>query len=507
MKINDAQGSKDNSQSVEILLIETFACCPHLETSGEIAIEFSKKGFKVGIVFIDVDNPDDYTPKRNFFIPKSRQNRVKALFRVLSDFNIKNHFIEVPDKSDKSIIYLLFEEIKEQIENCNDINCIKKIKLNDIKIGMGVASSYVSYMRDPEPCIDKNLIKRYFKSAIATYVITEKLLQRFSPHKVITYNGRFACSKPIVDVCKKYSIPLLYHERGATKERYYLSEKSPHDFKAIRASIKEMWESSLDENKEKIAESYFLRKIKGETIGWVSFTENQIKGLIPEKSKKYRWTYYSSSDDEFIYVEDYIENPIFKSQTEAIKWLIDYVGNLDDVELVIRVHPHKQQKSQKLRDFWNNLNGRNVLVVPSHSPVDSYALAKSSDLVIVYNSTIGVEAAYLGKAVITIDDALYKSLNCTYEPLSLQELDNYLSLKKLQSKEIKNVLPFGYYHMLYGNLFLYYKPYSLFYGKFVDTYLCYYEENTIFSKLNKIKFKFVLFIRVIKKFLFVNKRR
>ncbi|WJI26753.1 DUF354 domain-containing protein [Thermosynechococcus sp. B3] len=481
--------------AVDILLIETFAYCPHLETSGEIAIELKKTNdLEVGIAFIDVDNPDDYIPKPKLFIPRSRQNRVRALFRVLNRYGIENCWIEIPDEVSTKLI---FEKIQNQIDNCNDIQSIKEIRIDDFKIGMGVASSYVSYMKDPEPYINKNLIERYFKSAIATYLTAERLIKCFNPLKVITYNGRFACSKPIVDVCKKYSIPLLYHERGATKERYYLSDKSPHDFKAIRASIKEMWELSQDQNKEEIAESYFLRKIKGEGIGWVSFTEKQIKGMIPEKSKKYRWTYYSSSDDEYIYVEDSIEHPIFKSQIESIHWLINYAAQLDDVELVIRVHPHKEQKSQKLRDSWNNLNGKNVLVVPSYSLVDSYALAKNSDLIIVYGSTMGVEAAYLGKPVITIGDATYKGLDCTYEPSSLQELRDYLSLKKLEPKETKNSLPFGYYYMLYGNLFSYYKPYNLFQGKFVDEHLSY--ENQIFSRLYEMKLKLTRLFQFIKR--------
>ncbi|URR34925.1 hypothetical protein NBE99_09780 [Thermosynechococcus sp. HN-54] len=468
--------------TVDILLIETFAYCPHLETSGEIAIKFKKNDLEVGIVFIDVDNPDDYIPKPKFLIPRSRQNRVKALFGVLKGYNIENCWIEIPDES---LTNLLFEKIRNQIDSCNDIRSIKEIKIHDLNIGLGVASSYVSYMKDPEPYINKELIQRYFKSAIATYLTTEKLIKRFSPRKIITYNGRFACSKPIVDLCKKYSIPLLYHERGATKERYYLSDNSPHDFKAIRTSIKEMWELSEVQGKDEIAESYFLRKIKGEGIGWVSFTENQLKGMVPEKSKKYRWTYYSSSDDEFIYVEGSIEHPIFKSQIEAIHWLIDYVAKLNDVELVIRVHPYKEQKSQRLRDFWNNLCGKNVSVVPSYSPVDSYALAKNSDLIIVYGSTIGVEAAYLGKPVIVIGDATYRELDCVYEPSSLEELSGYLSLKFLNPKNSKNVMPFGYYYMTYGELFSYYKPYSLFHGKFVDKYLLY--ENQIFSRLHELK--------------------
>lgn len=454
--------------TLDALLIETFAYCPHLETSGEIAIKLKQKSLEVAIAFIDVDNLDDFIPKLRFL--KSRQNRVKALFRVLSRLGVENCLIEVPDKV---LTNLLFEKIQDEIESCNDIDSISKIKMSDIKIGLGVASSYVSHMKDIDPPINKKLIKRYFKSAIATYLTTEKIIQKLNPQKVITYNGRYACSKPIVEVCKKYSIPILYHERGATKERYYLSDKSPHDFKSIRASIKQIWELSQDKNKEEIAESYFFKKMQGEEIGWVSFTKEQIKGLIPKKTKKYRWTYYSSSDDEFVYVEGSVEHPIFSSQIKAIQWLIDYVAKLDDVELVIRVHPHKEQKSQRLRNFWNNLSGNNVLVVPSYSPIDSYALAKTSDLVIVYGSTIGVEAAYLGKPVIVIGDALYRGLNCAYEPCTKEDLETLLSRNLIVPKPRENTFPFGYYSILFGIPYVYYEPETLFKGKLLGRRLKY----------------------------------
>lgn len=470
--------------SLDILVIETFCYCPHLETAGEIAIEAAKDGLKVGFIFIDVDNLDDYWPRSGLIIKTDRLNRVKKMINILNTFRIKTsiingHTYAEDFKSNLSCIISV-------VQKCTNLDSIKEIKFDNFNIGKAILNSYISLMRDSEPQINKDILIRYLISGICVYKISEEIIQDVHPDRVVTYNGRFVCSKGIVDACRKYSVPILYHERGATKERYYLSEISPHNIKAIRNHIKNTWLNLEDKEKFKIAESYFLRKIKGEEIGWVSFTANQIKDFIPKKTKKYRWTYYTSSDDEYLFLDNFIDSYIFESQISAVKFLINYVSKIENVELVIRVHPHKEKKSKRLRDFWNSLSGKNVLVIPSYSRIDSYALAKSSDLIIVYNSTMGVEASYMGKPVILLGESVYRGLDCVYEPLTEEELISILCENSLLPKPKGNCLPFGYYYSVFGNKYINYTPIDFFDGKFLGKKLDYsglfFDFNFIFRR-------------------------
>lgn len=439
-------------QNLETIVITNISAWPHLEVACEIALNYRKLGNDVAVVFVHdcmadqgyfpyLGNPIISSPIRWYY-----WNRVRYLFQLLNSKGLSNTFWDIPDWIQ---VDFLWQTLKKQVDKCTSLQEISQLKLDEnINIGLGVASSYCSRFGDPNADLKESYwIEAYFKSAISMHLSTDKVINLFQPKNVIVFNGRLAYTRPVVDTCKKHSVQVLYYEFGATISHYYVSSYSPHDLKAIKSQIQQFWQSSKSKQKITIAKLFFLRKSSGEDVGtFYSFVQRQKKGLIPKKFKAYRWTYYSSSDDELAFVDSsYKDNSIFKSQFEAIEWLIDYVDNLDDVELVIRVHPHKDKKSKRLRDYWNNLQGNNLVVVKSYSPVDSYELARSSDLVITYGSTIGIEAAYLGKPVILIGDAAYKGLDCVYEPSNIEELKSYLSLKELLPKPVENTLPFGYF--------------------------------------------------------------
>ncbi|HIK35224.1 MAG TPA: hypothetical protein IGQ15_05960 [Thermosynechococcus sp. M98_K2018_005] len=439
-------------QNIENIIITSISAWPHLEIACEIALNYNKAGHNTALVFIHDCMPDQgyfpylshpiiSLPIRSYY-----WNRVKYLFGVLNQKNVNKTFWDTPDWTK---VDLLWQRLKKQVDKCTNLEEISQVKLDEnINIGLGVASSYCSRFSDPNADLKESYwIEAYFKSAISMYLSTDKVINLFQPKNVIVFNGRTAYTRPVVETCQKHGVQVLYYEFGATLNHYYISPYSPHDLRVTRLQIQQLWQSNKSDQKITIAKSFFLRKSKGEDIGnFYSFVQRQKKNLIPKKCKTYRWTYYSSSDDELFFVDpSFINYSIFKSQAEAIEWLIEYVDNLDDIELVIRVHPHKDKKSKRLRDYWNNLQGKNILVVKSNSPVDSYELARTSDLVITYASTMGIEAAYLGKPVILIGDAAYKGLDCVYEPSNVEELKRYLSLKELTPKPVENTLPFGYF--------------------------------------------------------------
>ncbi len=473
-------------KKLDFLLIETFAYCPHLETSGEIALTLNEKGFTVGIAFILVNNLDDFHPDHfRKFLGASRKNRVINLFKTLHRFGLSNTILYIPKEYQ---VHKILKSTKNQISRIDNIEHIKQIRYEGINFGISVASSYISRLGDPEPPIDNHIIEKYFYSSIQTYIGAKDIIEKYNPTKVITYNGRYACSKPIIDICHEKNIEILYHERGATQDKYQLTTYPPHNFRAIRVQISELWESSTNKNRELTAENYFIRKAQGEGINWLSFTTDQKPGMVPPKNKKYRWVYYSSSDDEYASLDDELklDNPIFKSQFDAVEWLISFVSEIKDTELIIRVHPHKQKKSHRLRKYWEDLSGNNVVVIPSNSPIDSYALGKTSDIVITYSSTMGVEAAFLGKPVILLGDALYKGLNCVYEPQTIDELMDLLNTRILLPKPKSNAYPYGFYFYTFGTSYKFYEAESLFTGKFCGSYLTCYP---------KISYYFVKFVK------------
>ncbi len=456
---------------MDILIIESFSWNPHIETAGEIAITRTTAGLKTSFCFIDVDNPDDcrFTHinwfKKIFFIKK--RERLSQLKNILRKFGVTI----VPELP-------LSERVKLEIDSFSqnfpkNLEELKNYKYKDAELGLATTSSLITKTGALTPDLSQylTLIQRYLHSSATVYERSQILFSTYKPRKIISFNGRFACAKAVFEAAKHLNIDIEYHERGATQNQYEVFQKQPHDFKYIRHQIKNYWQVA-DINKRDIAHDFYQRRRQGDGIGWKSFTQHQQKGLAPKPLVKYRQIiYYSSSDDEFAAVGDLVKNPLFPNQREAIKFLINWIDQQDNCQLTIRVHPHLQKKSVKDRNWWNSLEGKNINVIASDSEVDSYALIASADIVLVYNSTIGVEATYWGKPSILLGDSLYSGLDCVYEPECLTELSTLLEQNVLFALPQENCLPYGYYFLRRGIEYRYYKPYGLFSGTFLGQYL------------------------------------
>ena len=69
---------------------------------------------------------------------------------------------------------------------------------------------------------------------------------------------------------------------------------------------------------------------------------------------------------------------------------------LKDFELFIRVHPiSDKRKSLYDQIKWNKFhNEKNIHVVPHDSPINSYELLDTANLVVTYGGNIALEAVY-----------------------------------------------------------------------------------------------------------------
>lgn len=470
---------------IDLLVIESFAYTPHLETAGEIAIRQAREDKITAFSYIDCDNPNCEIPLMNILLGASNRLKFEQIASILSQQNIQ---IIKPVELAKTIINDIELFALSQPSNLEEL---KNLTYKNARLGLGIASSLIS--RTGEPYVDLNLyrslLRRYMRASAFTYESAYQIIKHHSPATVITFNNRFACSKPISEVCKHLKIPLLIHDRGADYRRFSLYTQSCHNFAYIRQRIREIWQNG-GQDREIAAQSFFERKRKGDGISWKSFIDAQERGNFPERQLQRRLVYFSSSDDEFASIEDLIEQPLFKSQRDAINFLIKWVSSQPDTELVIRVHPHLREKSKVDRDWWDNLTGANVLTITADSSVDSYALADSADIVISYGSTMGIEAAYFGKPSILLGDSTYRGFGCTYEPNSLSELIELIGNKDLPILPSENALPYGFYSVTHGELYEYYKPTSLFSGLFMGVELSYEMQWVRWLKRTKL-FTFV----------------
>ena len=83
--------------------------------------------------------------------------------------------------------------------------------------------------------------------------------------------------------------------------------------------------------------------------------------------------------------------------------------------------------------------------------MNTYELAKKSDVIIVYSSKIAIELASMGMPILVVGEAWIKNKNITFDIQSEKEFLNYLNsninyLKKIAKSRKNKALKFAYYY-------------------------------------------------------------
>jgi hypothetical protein len=453
---------------VDILAIETFSITPHLETSGEICLTETLAGSVAGFAFIYANNPDTGDPRSLLeqLLGIRTCRKVSRFQRLLSSQGVI--LIEAPQLPPS----LQNDAANFARQSVTKLDNLERLTYKGASLGLGVAASLRMTTRDSDPNVTdyRYLIREYLKASALVFESTHLIIRQHRPKAVLVFNGRFACTRPIWEAARQLEVRCLFHERGATLERYAIFENQFNDIEYWRKCIRDAWDQASPDRAE-IGRSFFDRRRNGDGINWTPFTASQKRGLVPVRRAVRRLVYYSISGDEGVYESRYVARPLFESERHAVRFLIDWVGRQDNVEVVIRVHPRVKELSARERNWWDSLKGKNVSLVSACSRTDSYALAESADLVLTYKSTMGVESSFLGKPVVLLGDSAYRGFGCVYEPDTLEQLRALLAQTALPPMPRETCLPHGYFLVTFGRPYHFYQPTDLFEGSFLGIVL------------------------------------
>jgi hypothetical protein len=285
------------------------------------------------------------------------------------------------------------------------------------------------------------------------------------------------------------------HERGGKINNFLFRINSiPHSIDTISAEIESLWKSAGSDKKE-IGTTFYNNRIKRVEDAWYSFTKEQQEGRLPESFKnnegKKVVTIFNSSLDEYEGLEGF--GPYFYSNdNEGIKQICESLESHSTIKLYLRVHPNLRgldnSQNKFLREKISNL--KSVEVISAEDSVDTYELIKQSDIVIVFGSTVGAEAAFAGKKVILLGKAAYENLNCVIIPSSHEELMTILTDDSHESPKIDpdEPLKYGYWNEKFGIDYQFYKPINLtkgtYNGKLIKANPLVNEMRRIIQKMN-----------------------
>ncbi len=444
-----------------ILIVEFWNCNPHLETALELAKRHVDDGDRVAFYFCGHDTPY----KEGVVVSPADCGLFRKLPEVQGVELIgSDNLMFVPRVKMPEVGF----EIPSTFEN---LDSLMSLKYKTFEVGLAVASSLVSNLRNSRPDLNENIevIQTMILSAIQVYELTRSMIESETPDLVYLFNGRFCNHRAAMRATLDMGRELLLHERGANKFLYDVQSFMSHDVVKWQENIVAEW-SRCGNNPDAraLGAKFFTDRRDGLEQFWVSFTDHQRRNLLPDIDlTKKVITYFSSSDDEFVSVGDMFKFTVWKTQFDAVTDLIDICQKDKDIQLFIRIHPHVREKSRDDQLRWLALGEREgVTIVSFDSDVDTYALIDQSDIVVTAGSTVGIEAVFWGRPSITLGPSYYSELGVTLHPQSAAELKEMIYADSLPV-ERDRAIPYGYYMVSFGKAFMHYVPETLFKGKFL----------------------------------------
>lgn len=451
---------------MKILIYMPFAAwIPHLGTDLEIAAKHLDAGDEVHIIQCsgDLSSCEPNPSHTKLRCVACRYQRDKGL-----------SLINLPDQKRHELALNNFHRCLD-LPDFHSIEELKSFEINNVDIGMAVASTLISRTRDSNPNVSN--FEKYIHENIlmsnSIYNAIKYHLQQIEPDIFYLFNGRFAAIRPALRAAQDIGIKTFVHERTGVSQKYILSEDTyPHDIEDQKNMINNFWDNGQpNHEKEEIAKQWFEDRRNGNDQGWYSYTKSQKRMKIPDDFdvSKRNVSIYISSEDEFAAIDGWL-NPIYKSQTDAINTILN-ADTDENIRFYLRIHPNLRGLDNTQTRELSKLKGKNLTVIPADSKIDSYELMSASEKVITFGSTMGIESVYWGKPSILAGRSIYEDLGGCYIPKDHEELIDLIN-SHLNPLSNLGALKYGYFQTE-GIPYIYYNPDSLFKGKFKGIDLSY----------------------------------
>ena len=312
---------------------------------------------------------------------------------------------------------------------------------------------------DPETLY---IFRQYILSAWNVAQQFGALLDQAQPKKVVVFNGMFYPEAVARWAAQKRGIPVIAHEVAL---RPFTGYFTTGEATAYPIDIPTDFELSAAQNAR--LDEYLEQRFQGNfSMAGVRFWP-EMKNLSSEFLEKVAG---------FKQVVPIFTNVIFDtSQGHANVIFSDMFAWLDAVLVIIRAHPEtffvirahpdearpgKESLESVAMWVWRNEVDRlpNVLFVNSRQFFSSYELIQRSKFVMVYNSTIGLEASLLGMAVLCGGKARFTQLPTVFFPATAQEYrlraEQFLAAGKVDVpvEHRRNARRFLYYQLFKTSL-------------------------------------------------------
>ncbi len=274
------------------------------------------------------------------------------------------------------------------------------------------------HLLDDQYTID--LFKNYLKSAWSLSGQFEKLLDDTNPQAVVVFNGLQYPEATARWLAQKRGIRVISHEVGMQPLSAYFTDG---DATAYDLDIPTDFQLSQAQN-EKL-DAYLSARFKGDFhMAGVQFWPemSQLSPEFVQFARGFRQVVPVFTNVIFDTSQPHA-NVIFEDMFTWLDQILEVAKNHPETLFVIRAHPDEARAGKASEESvaqWAQKRQieqlPNLRFVPPKEFINSYDLIRMAKFVLIYNSTIGMEASILGAGVLSAGKARYTASNVVWFP-------------------------------------------------------------------------------------------
>ena len=306
------------------------------------------------------------------------------------------------------------------------------------------------------------LFREYICSAWNVAQKFDALLEQTQPRAVLVFNGQFFPEAAARFVALKRGLRVITHEVGFQPATAFFTEGQAT---ASPIPMPESFEMNAEQNAK--LDAYLAKRFQGDfTMAGIKFWAD-MQGLDESFLKK------AAGFKQIVPVFTNVifdtsqphANTVFEDMFDWLDLVLEEIQSHPETLFVIRAHPDElrvRKSSRETVEGWVAARSvdkePNVIFISPRETLSSYELILRSKFVMVYNSTIGLEAAIMGAAVLCAGKARFTQYPIVFFPQTIEavriKMNEFLSadLIDVPLEFKRNARRFLYYQLFKTSL-------------------------------------------------------